>query len=260
MSTAGQEEDVAAVGAQDSPMARKLRRELPPHVDVVAARNAKNRFFIPSKTNYFAGIRYDYVMIENGCNSFLLPFKEECMTRYSGEMYQWQISQSRGTGAVKSPTLIIAIAGGVSSLGSMSLAGSGPLLELTHLRFHLGTESARLLSSHAKLSDSGRTILTAFLSQMEIGNQVSPERRHVLLGQAYLKTVLSIQLGGIIMMVDATVFPTLSDYNRVAGLLEPLRHDFPEFDDLEDEDHDGDADEEHLQYEDIDEPVDEYME
>ncbi|CAB9501513.1 expressed unknown protein [Seminavis robusta] len=141
----------------------------------------------------------------------------------------------------------------------MSLAGSGPLLQLTRLRFHLGTESARLLSSHAKLSDNGRTILTAFLSQM--GNQVLPERRHVLLGQAYLKTVLSLQLGGIIMMGDATVFPTLSDYNRVAaGLLEPLRQDFPEFDDLEDEDHDGDADEEYLQYEDIDEPVDEYME
>ena len=61
------------------------------------------------------------------------------------------------------------------------------------------------------------------------------------------KTVLSLQLGGIIMMGDATVFPTLSDYNRVAGLLESLREDFPEFDHLEDEDHDGDADEEYLQ-------------
>jgi hypothetical protein len=258
MSTAAQEENVTTVGAQDSPMARKLRRELPQHIYAVAARNARNRFFIPSKTNHFAGMRYDYVMIDNGCNTFRLPFNEECMTLFRGEMYQWQIAQSRGTGAVKSPTLIITIAGGVSPLGSMSLAGSGPLLQLTRLRFHLGTESARLLSSHAKLSDNSRTILTIFLSQM--GNRVSPERHHVLLGQAYLKTVLSLQLGGIIMMGDATVFPTLSDYNRVAGLLEALREDFPEFDDLEDEDHDEDADEEYLQYEDIDEPVDEYME
>lgn len=95
---------------------------------------------------------------------------------------------------------------------------------------------------------------------MGMGNQVSPESRYALLGQAYLKTVLSLQLGGIIMMGDPTIFPTLSDYNRVAGLLEPLRQNFPEFDDLEGEDHDGDADEEYLQYEDIDEPVDEYME
>ena len=103
-------------------MARKLR-QLPQHIHAVPARNAKNRFFIPSKTIHFAGMRCDCVMIDNGCNSFLLPFNEECMTRFSGEMYQ-----------------------------------------------------------------------------------------------------------------------------------------FSEFDDLEDEDHDGDADEEYLQYEDIDEPVDEYME
>ena len=62
------------------------------------------------------------------------------------------------------------------------------------------------------------------------------------------------------MMGDAQMFPTLSDYNRVAGLLEPFRDNFPEFDDLEDEDHDGDADEEYLYDEDIDEPGDEYME
>jgi hypothetical protein len=39
-----------------------------------------------------------------------------------------------------------------------------------------------------------------------------------------------------------------------------LRDDFPEFDDLEDEDHDGDADEEcQGGYDDIDEPGDEYL-
>ena len=257
MSTAVQEEKVAD-NAQESPMARKLRRGLPQHIFAVAARNAKNRFFIPSKTNLFAGIRYEYVMIDNGCNSFLLPFKEEAIALFDADHYQWKIAQSRGTGAVKSPTLIITLTGGVSSLGSMSLAGSGPLLQLTRLRFHLGSESARRLSSHAKLTDNGRETLTRFLSLM--GNRVSPERQHVLLGQAYLKGVLSLQLGGIFIMGDARTFPTLADYNRVSELLEPLRDDFPEFDDLEDEDHDGDADEEYLQHEDIDELGDEYME
>jgi hypothetical protein len=82
---------------------------------------------------------------------------------------------------VKSPTLCltITIAGGVSSLGSMSLAGSGPLLQLTRLRFHLGSVSARTLSSHAKLSDHGRETLANFLLQM--GQRVSPERQHALL-------------------------------------------------------------------------------
>jgi hypothetical protein len=75
----------------------------------------------------------------------------------------------------------------------------------------------------------------------------------------YLKEVLSLQLGEIFMMCDARTFPTHADYVRVSLLLEPLRDDFPEFDDLEDEDHDGD-DEEYFHHEDIDEPGDEYME
>ena len=76
----------------------------------------------------------------------------------------------------------------------------------------------------------------------------------------YLKNVLLLQLGGIIMMGDAAMFSTLSDYNCVAWILEPLHADFPEFDYLKDEDHDRDADKEYLQYKDIDEPVDEDME
>ena len=84
-------------------------------------------------------------------------------------------------------------------------------------------------------------------------------------GHASMMTVdgarhLSLQLGGIIIIGDATNFPNLSNYNRVAGHLETLRWEFPEFDDLEDENHDGDADEEYLHLEDIDEPVVEYME
>jgi hypothetical protein len=188
---------------------KKLRRW---NIFAVAARNAKNRFFIPSRTNKFAGIPYEYVMVDNRCNSILLPFKEEALTVFGADRFQWKIAQSRGTGAVKSPTLTITIAGGVSSLGSMSLAGSGPLLQLTRLRFHLGSVSARSLSSHAKLSENGRETLANFLLQM--GQRVSPERQHALLGQTYLKEVLSLQLGDVFIMGDAQMFPTLADYNR----------------------------------------------
>ena len=108
-------------------------------------------------------MRYDYVMVDSGCNSILLPFKEECTTRFSGEKYQWKIVQARGVDAVKSPTLIITIHGGVSPLGSMILAGSEHLLPMKYLRFHLGTESACRLRSHAKLSDTSQAILAEFL-------------------------------------------------------------------------------------------------
>ena len=108
--------------------------------------------------------------IDSGFNSFLLLFHEECITRFSGEMYQWQISQSQSTITVKSLTLNVLIVGGVTPISSMSLGRSGPLLLLTHLPFHLGTELAHWLASHEKVSDNGRTILTTFLSQMGMGN------------------------------------------------------------------------------------------
>jgi hypothetical protein len=84
-----------------------------------------------------------------------------------------------------------------------------------------------------------------------------PERTHVVLGQAYLKTVLSLQLGDIFIMGNAATFLTTEDYDRVEDLLHHyLRDDFPEFDKLEDEDHNGDANEEYVCYEFIDEPGD----
>lgn len=91
------------------PMAQRLRRSLPSHIYAVAARNAKNRFFIPSKINEFAGIPYESVMVDNGCNSFLLPFKTQVLTVFQEPRFVWSIQTSRGnsTGAIKSPTLVI---------------------------------------------------------------------------------------------------------------------------------------------------------
>jgi hypothetical protein len=69
-----------------------------------------------------------------------------------------------------------------------------------------------------------------------------------------------MQLGDVLMMGDKEHFPTRDDYDHIHSLLTPLRDDFPEFDDLEDEDHDGDAEEEcQEEYDFIDEPGDEYL-
>jgi hypothetical protein len=224
----------------------------------VAARNAKTRFFIPSKFNTFAGITYHYVMVDNGCNGIILPFSEQVLQLFAAPLCKWKIVGSQGSGAVKSPMLVINRLDG-ANLGSMCLASSGPLLALTRLRFQLGTDSAQFLSSHNKLSDTCKVALSSYLARM--GDCVAPERKHVLLGQVYLRTVLSVQLGDVYMMGDPDMFPTVQDYTAVCALLESVRDDFPEFDDLEDEDHGGDADEEALDSDipDIDEPNDEYM-
>jgi hypothetical protein len=51
--------------------------------------------------------------------------------------------------------------------------------------------------------------LSDFLARM--GDCVSPERNDVLLGQVYLRTVLSLQLGDVNMMGDPDMFPTVQD-------------------------------------------------
>ena len=136
-------------------------------------------------------------------------------------------------------------------LGTMQLADSDSILSLKKLRFHLGSESARALVDHPKLSSHHRDKLREFLGRLG-DTTVSPEREHVLLGQYYLQQVISVQVANIFMMCDGA-FPTMRDFETVRDLVEPMREHFPGFDDLEDEDHDGD-DEEEREFEHIDEP------
>lgn len=225
----------------DSPMAQKLRRQLPPHIYAVAAKNRKNRFFVPSKANMFAGIQYEYVMIDSGCNSFLLPFKNEVFELFSGTEFAWSIRFSTGTGGILSRTLNIKkIRPALGTMGTMALAGNEGLMEIPFLRFHLGSESVRaVLANHNnKLSQADVGKLNTFLSVM--GNNEAPERNHVLLGQIYLDCVVSVQYEGFLLMGDGNHFPSREDFVLINNILIPLREDFPEFDDLEDDDHDGD--------------------
>ena len=52
------------------------------------------RYFVPSTENYFAGEKYEYVMVDNGCNSFLLPYRAALVARFSGVQYRWIVSTS----------------------------------------------------------------------------------------------------------------------------------------------------------------------
>ena len=233
---------LASVSVALSPNSQALRAGLPVRVKAVAYRNAKKRYFVPSKANYFGGIHFEYVMIDNGCNSTLYPFKEAVMTRFSGAEFKWKIKYSTGIGAVKSPTLVVKL-GSTANFCEVILAGSVPLHSTNSMRFHLGTESAALLQNSPKLSTSNKAKLTSFLTRM--GATVSLERSHVLLGQHYLQTVTSIQRGYLFLMCDYDLpFPTMDEIDAVEALVEPLLDEFEEFDDLEDEDHDVDDDEE----------------
>jgi hypothetical protein len=219
-----------------------------------AARNRKNRFFIPNKLNAIGGIAFENVMIDSGCGSLLLPFPlgtaVDALTRYAvAGLYDWTISQSRGTGAVHSP--VLKIKSPIGSKFDIRLGGNNMPFQIPFLRFHLGKQAADLLRSHdafrTMLDESCQGALADF--SVSLGEAHAPERRLVLLGQSFLAEVFSAQLA------DITVFLDLRRWQSVASGLplvfanktreaQTLVPSFEGFDDLEDEDHDGDADEE----------------
>jgi hypothetical protein len=180
-------------------------------------------------------------MIDSGCNSLLLPFDHQAISNlFNGPSYEWKIRSSRGIGGINSRTLKITRDGGAQPVGTMTLAGNENRMSLPFLRFHLGSDSVRALleNNRHKLNETDTQKLRDFLTAM--GDTEAPERRHALLGQLYLKCVVSLQIDGLILMGDKSRFPTPADVNAVERILMPLRNDFPEFDDLEDDDHDGD--------------------
>jgi hypothetical protein len=216
-----------------------------------AARTKKNRFFIPSKSNAFAGVPYENVMVDNGCNSALLPFPTDkgSLEDFANARFIWSVSQSMGTGVVHSP--VLKIKSRISFEFPVELNGKELPVRIPFLRFHLGKASASFVRVHEsyyrQLGEGCKEALDRFLT--DLGEMDAPERRHVLLGQSFIGQVFSAQLGDITIFLDKTrwhlLAPRLPDLFALCTVnAETLVQSYEGFDDLEDEDHDGDADEE----------------
>ena len=181
-------------GKYESPRGKAMREGFREEILAVALKNARARFFIPSTDNSFCGIKYDFVMIDSGCNSMLLPFPSNAndLRRFEEDIYTWQIYWPRGTGAVHSPTLVISRIDGLA-VGNAVLAG-WQVIELPFPQFQLGSLSAQAMVAHERLDEDESAKLDAFLLQPG-PNHVSPERQHVLIGQTVLSKTHSLQAG-----------------------------------------------------------------
>lgn len=250
------EEEEGEDGAERRVQPRSSATHLPSCVIGLAYRNRRHRFFMPSTRNQFCGITYPYVMVDSGCNSLLLPFPQrdieggdsrpdlEALAPFLGDEFKWTISSSGGTGAIGSKVLKVQQRlDNSSSIGVMQLAFARPV-NLTYLRFHLGSSAADALKDHPKLLPAHKESLQDFLVQL--GGRESKERSHVLLGQYYLDQVSCVQSGPVMFMLDKTSSDPII-ISRVAQQCDlfatPLVESFDGFDDLEDEDHDGDDNE-----------------
>ena len=238
------------------------RRILPVGVLAVAAMNNRSHLFIPGKENFFAGIRYEFVMIDNGCNSLLLPFPEppSQLDQFRDVFFSWSVAHSRGTGAISSPTLTIKRTLTHIPIGQMKLTLSDQEFPLIRLRFHITKAGAIFLKNNSQgtnLDDRDIQRLNDFLTAL--GPNDSNQRRHVLLGQQFLKDKMPVQNDPIFVIAtknfDGQLQRTLAE---VRLLLDHAVEEFTEFHDLEDEDHDGDDDEEGRTSWGPDDDVDEY--
>lgn len=215
-----------------------MRDGLPENILAVAVKNARHRFFIPSVDNSFGGIQYDFVMIDNGSNSLLLPFPSnlEMLQQYQDPIFSWEILCSQGTGAVHSPTLVISRIDSVA-VGTIVLSGRH-VMESSYLRFHVGSKSAQTLVNHPRLDENESQKLQDFLDQPGDG-QISSERRHVLLGQSVLSKLYSLQAGKMFLIAKKGYLPVKDDLINTWNVIKNFEKP-PGFDDLVDEDHDGD--------------------
>ncbi|KAG7337245.1 hypothetical protein IV203_036312 [Nitzschia inconspicua] len=217
-----------------------------------AAKNNRSRMYLPEKNNFIGEIQYENVLVDCGCSSILLPFpgdgsvlKKKYLDKLS---FYWEIANSKGTGAVHSPVLKIKTHMIGAGFPCTLVGKEQPRLQ--YLRFHLGVRAAKTILNDNDMTDmvdsSGITAMQNFVRQVEVLAPGSArERKHALLGQLYLEHVVYCQAGPIGLMLKPPFEGNLRHYFGVyRNVVKPKIANFEGFHDLEDDDHDAEADEE----------------
>ena len=210
---------------------------------LVALRNKKNRFLLPSQENYFGGLRIEAVMLDTGCNSLLCPIANEhtlseMCKLFPKETYLWTIEESRG---VQSKSLTLEIK--KRSEAPITLELEKNLItsksEVARLRFHLSAEDI----TNTVLRDNLAPNYIEKLKTAEATYTVQ-RRSHALIGQSLLKGRALVQFGDMAIVVDAERYPQFP-INPLQDDQEFVKQNSKEtkpetWDDLEDNDHDND--------------------
>jgi len=243
--------------AQKHPKLEENKNQILPNildgVIILARRNRRNRFFLPSKQNFFGPIQFDVVMVDSGCNTILLPLAKDQIRdlskHFPPQQYMWEIGTSQG---VQSQSLTLKIkprAGTIPvQLCQDLFQNTSPSITLPYLRFHLCDEDVVMLCTEKSLAGVISSHYLSKINDFKSKNTISPNRRtHVLLGQKILGNYSCIQHGEVIAVVDSMKFVPKNIWYTTTQLEEFLKtvtSALPDnFDDLEDDDHDGNDEE-----------------
>lgn len=225
-------------------------------VELFTYKNIKNRFFVPSKENYFGGVKIQYIMFDTGCNTHLLPLEKDKINNiielFPADKYVWQISGSKGTGALSPPVLIINSINGKSEMFNVKISCDLYPFEtfLEFLRFHLSYEDTVDLfkcSDFVSLSSNSKLILNNFIKTVESLKNIYPDikigerRSHALFGQNFMNKKQLLQKGNVsaVLSQDFNFKDVVSIYGQLEIMGKKAVEDIENFDDLEDEDHDA---------------------
>jgi len=216
----------------------------------LAKRNKKFRFFLASKENFFGGFQVENVMIDNGCSSILLPLNEgdiqQLRTTFPPQIYSWTIANSKGVQA-RSLTLEVAPKPLFNAPTQITIQLCRNFLDTScpvqKLRFHVCNDDCAPLLAGNMLPQTEKNKIITFQTKNSLH---VPRRSHALIGQGILSqdSYASIQLRSGFIVVTTTKFALTSwqdimELNLFLGS-EEVQDLLPDnFEDLEDEDHDG---------------------
>jgi len=215
----------------------------PPGVVLIARRNKSNHFFLPTQDTTFCGIVCRNVMIDNGCNTCILPFPKDnrnsILAPFQKAAYTWEVAWSGGTGAIHCPVLKILPSVG-DSVGDMQFGITGYKKSMPFLRFHLGREEAEFLISlkTKMLVKADKDVLRRFL--VDIGTRNVLGRTTAMLGQTLLRDLIVVQAGKVMFLLrpeDVDINP-LRLGNECVQATKALVKAFDGFNDLYEADND----------------------
>jgi hypothetical protein len=232
-----------------------------------ACANKKKRYFLPTKENYFGRVKIEYMMVDSGCNSFLLPLKEnqieELVSKFKPDNSTWSISMggSNGVAAVKNITLTIHQKPLRIDV-KLCLNKTEDKLdmyetEVDFLRFHLCYKDVTDIKNYydkkeIKLDEESYKRLGQYLSvvtNINSVNSLSKRRKHGLIGQTFLNdpNIMCIQSQDVYIVMKtprndkqwASLNKIIREYIARSEILVHKSFESNEFDDLENEDHDA---------------------
>jgi hypothetical protein len=206
-----------------------------------AFKNTKNRFFLPTTDNKFGGVEVPYVMFDSGCNTLLLPMPEVAVlvNIYSAANYMWSFNFANsvtGSNVLSLRISDVLKQGGEKSIDCV-IQGSTIMVEA--LRFHVSSEDCAGLLACPKVDSKYHSKLQQHAS-LKI-----KKRTHALLGQEVIKQCNSMQTRHCIIVLKPGC-NSVPDVEWLDGVLNgegtALTNPWGKtFDDLEDEDHPGEA-------------------